>query len=461
MNRLRRKHLVSGISNRYNRLFWLIILAAAILTPVHARAWKFKDIFSGYLMAFDYMDLTKALSESKFFVGNYSDKKWFRTENAGLRLQVRLAGELVKDVSFDTSVNFEYDIANVVRDPNMSVASGMSVYFKEGFISARNVLGFMDMKIGRQYVFWGRFEWGGCLDVVSPWDFVHMSAEKENFRVAVDGLRIYFNLPKDFSIEGLVLPLFSPNRMPLDMPAKAGPFDVALQKAKTPDRGIKNMEAGARLHIPLGDAGEMSATYFRGFDRFFSMYVKPDFLKKTLNFTPVYKPLQVVGIDGEFFAGPVNILFESAYFHTADSSGKDIFIKNRHIDVAAGIEWDATSDLFIYAVMRYSRLLKYSRQREYDNVKALGEPDPYVARTNKYSMVYQLRYMALTNLSVHLMQSINFLDWDFMTLAFISWEARTGLKLYAGTVFFRGKAGTTFGRLEPYSRLFFELRYSF
>ncbi len=429
--------------------------------PARASASDFSDLLSGYFMVFDYTDPTGTLSKMHFFDGEYPEAAWMRTDRAGLRLQLRLAGELSPNASFDVSVNFEYDVARALRGNNPQPQDGMAVFFKEGFISLRNVLGFIDMKLGRQYIFWGRIEWGGVLDIISPWDFANMSAEKENYRIAVDAARIYFNIWKGIALETVIIPVFSANHVPLELPDELGDFSTKLQPAQMPNTNVKNTEVALRLHIPIFEDGEFSAIYFRGFDRIFSLYPKADFLTKTITFTPSYKPLQVAGADAEYFLGPVNTMLEFAYYHTADENGDDIFITNRKLATAAGIEWDITSDLSLFAAFNYTHLLNYDRQHEYDQRKLYGEPDPYVARQNQYSVVYRFRYFVRTDMSIQLMQTINLLDWDFMTLAFVSWEARTGLKIYAGTVLFRGPNGTVFGRLEQKSRLFFEMKYSF
>jgi len=446
------------------RLIAAIGLFLVATTPAAAHAFELGNILSGYVMAFDYLDISRPLGEIGFAEGSYNDKPWVSHDRAGLRLQLRLAGDITNDVSFDTSINFQYDVAEAVRQPTSSATDGMSFFFKEGFISVRNILDYFDLKVGRQYVFWGKFEWGGALDIVSGWNYAAMSAEKENFRLAVDAVRLWMNFDP-VTIELLVIPVFTPNKMPLELPEKAGPSTVVQNDAALPSTSFVNTEVGAKVAFPLGSDGEMALYYFRGFDRTFSMVVegKPDdaYIPEDLVFTPTYNSLQVAGIDAEYIAGPVMLLFEGAYFHTEDEDGEDIFVKNKHMKLATGFEWEATSKLSVTGLYSYTRLLQYDRNREWHMVKNPGTPDPYVARTNQHKAMYRLRYYPIQELSLQLMQIFNIPDGDFMTLGFVSWEIVSGLKLYTGLVAFRGPNGTTFGRLEEQSRWFTELKYSF
>ncbi|MBW1881821.1 MAG: hypothetical protein JRJ84_25980 [Deltaproteobacteria bacterium] len=46
-----------------------------------------------------------------------------------------------------------------------------------------------DLSAGKQYVFWGQTDWVNPTDLFTPWDYLHISSELEDYRVAPWALR--------------------------------------------------------------------------------------------------------------------------------------------------------------------------------------------------------------------------------------------------------------------------------
>ena len=90
----------------------------------------------------------------------------------------------------------------------------------------------------------------------------------------------------------------------------------------------------------------------------------------------------------------------------------------------------------------------------------LGE-NIFITKKNSYSLVYRLRYFITQMVSLQFLGSADLLDLNMMNLFFTSLNFSSQLKSYIGIINFRGAEGTRFGRLEDFSRLFFELKYSF
>lgn len=429
---------------------------------------QFNSLLTGYIMAFDYMDLTRALNETGLSGQEHGGLDWFRHDRVGLRLQLRFNVSVSETVSVDSSVNFEYDAGRAERGPGSSLDDGFDVYVKEGFISIRRAASFLDLKVGRQFVFWSRFEWGGALDVVSPWDYSNMGAEKENYRLPVDGLSIASDVWR-LRFEGLLLPYFQPSRIPLALPATVGPFPVVQNATVRPDMTWDNSEWGARLLVQTSAQSEVGFTFFRGFDRSFSMLVEPlmdegSMFPSAIAYTPVYNRSTVFGLDGEFGVGPMLVVAEAGLLLGEDETGADVFLKNDQIKAVAGLEWEIVPDLVLQAQGSWTHLLDYDRQREYDNRKALGEPDPYVAGPNQFGASYKLQWKFHDEMAVHILNMYNVPDsqtFDMMLLGFLVWEPYEAMKIYGGVVMFYGAEPTTFGRLEEQSRLFFEIRQFF
>jgi hypothetical protein len=235
-----------------------------------------------------------------------------------------------------------------------------------------------------------------------------------------------------------------------------------------PPTTAENVETGARVAVDLG-GGEVGLAWFRGYDRTFSLYAAVEEDPQTgwptaLHFTPRYERQQMLAADFEAAVGPVLLLGEVGMFFTPDRAGDDPFVKNWQLRSVLGFEWEATSTFRLQAQGGYTRLFSYSRQAEYDNRHALGEPEPYVPAADQFAATYKLQWQLRPELGLHAMNLINIPDSrsvDTLVLAFLAWEPLEALKLYAGAIVFRGPAGTRFGRTEDQGRWFFELKHGF
>lgn len=445
-----------------------ILSMSLVLLALAGGARADDSLWSGYFLVYDYMDNTRVFDEIGVLAREHPGKDWVPTDRAGLRLQLRLNQSFTPDVFVDATANIQYEVKEAARTPDASATDGMSVTFKEGYISLGRVLPWLDAKFGRQYVFWGRFEWGGALDVVSGWDFLNMGAEKENFRVAVDTARLFLDIDP-VSIEVLVVPVFAPNRVAFDLPDQMGPMAVHRNAPQVPGLGPENVATGLRALIATGGMGEIGLTWYQGREKNFSMLVEvvPDEITgfpSALAFTQRYDRYQLFGLDFELAFDRFMLLGESGFFLTPDAAGDDVFVRNRRLTSVLGFEWEPSSVFLWQSQVTYTRLFDYDRQREYDTREGLGEPDPYVSGANQFAVTTKLQWRILPELSLHVLNLVNFPDTttnDVMLLSFLSWEPVQALKLYAGSILFRGADDTRFGRIEDQGRFFLELKHSF
>ncbi|MBN2695560.1 hypothetical protein JXR93_12940 [bacterium] len=449
---------------RYFILIYLIFLSLNIYSEDNS-------IFSGYLMSYDYVDITEPLYDAGFFNTKSASGEYLLQDRVGLRLQLRVSTDITKDISVDSSINFEQDVTDTKKDPSTAPSDNFETYFKEGFISIRDILGRIDAKIGRQYIFWGRFEWGGGLDVISPWDFEKMSAEKENFRAALDSAQMFVNF-ENISFELLFVPIFSPSRMGLKISdthyesdcSEDASLCLVQKEGEAKPFTLENSEFGIRATINTPFDSETTLSWFKGYDRTFSMFFEQKVASNgntMIVFTPKYLPIQLFGLDTEFSLFGSSFILEGSYLKTDDSDGENIFVKNSRAKASFGFESDITGDLSVMLVYSFTYLFDYDRQKDYDGRYEAGDRNFYVERQMQHELVYRVRYNFSNEFSVQLMQLFNIIDLNFMTLAFVNWQIGSNLKIYSGTVVFKGKEGTRFGRLENQSRFFFEIKYMF
>jgi len=108
----------------------LVILAAA---PSPSRASDNLN-FSGYLNFFDYIDHSGLLGAMKITDHHRAPRNLMLQDRAGVRLQLRLDGRIGSHVSYDASINFEYDGLRALRQPTSGPADGFAVFPKEAYI---------------------------------------------------------------------------------------------------------------------------------------------------------------------------------------------------------------------------------------------------------------------------------------------------------------------------------------
>lgn len=447
--------------------FAMIVVVTVVGWPGGAAHGDEASPFSGYVMVFGYLDSTRALDEVGVLGHEHPDAQWFAPERLGQRLQLRINRQPTRSVSLDASLNVTYDAQSASLDPGADLGDGVSVHFKEAFVSIARARPWLDLKLGRQYVFWSRFEWGGMADVLAPWDLRNVTAEKENFRLAVDAARAWLVF-EPVTLELVALPIFRPNSVSFALPGTIAGVPVIQNEARLPDRAISNAEVGARLVIEH-DAGELGLSWYRGHNRNFSMRVAPQRDPVTgfpaaLAFTPVYDRLQLAVADFEYAFDEVLLLGELGYAHTADPDGDDVFVKNRHLRGVIGFEWTLDEAWRIAAQAGYEQKLDYDRQGEFEARRELGQPDPFVPARWESTLAYKLQYQATSDVGLHALQLVDFFDrqtWDAMTLFFVAWAPSEGLKTYLGAIVFRGAEDTRFGRSEAEGRLFAELKHTF
>ncbi|MBU0552020.1 OprO/OprP family phosphate-selective porin [Myxococcota bacterium] len=434
-----------------------LILASLLWAPL--AYGEIGPNLTGYLNVYDYLDHSGLIAP---LLDHHEAADALVQDRGGFRLQLRLDDEISEGIAFDVSLNFEYDAVVAQRQPTDRPQDGFRVYPKEGFIDLVGLGGF-DVRAGRQYLFWGRFEWGGVLDLLAPWDFNTMGAEKENFRLAVDALNVRYTLDQ-LNLTALVLPYFQPTRMALKLPEKIGPLDVIQNDALLPSGAVQHMETALRLQLE-GARSLLGLIWYRGYDRIFSMntqtLIEPGQFTGTMIFTPEYHPLEVFGLEGEWVSGPVVFKMEAGLNLTDDPQGDDLTVSNHNIAWMLGADWEINGDLSLNLQYGQTHLLDYDRQAEYEARAALGEPDPYVERTVQSRIITRIRYMLTDQLKLQIMALVNAPDTNLLGLSFFSWSPLPDIQIYLGSILFRGIEDTTFGRLEGQSRLFSELKVLF
>ncbi|RME29857.1 MAG: hypothetical protein D6806_00850, partial [Deltaproteobacteria bacterium] len=110
-------------------------------------------------------------------------------DRAGARLQLGFSGTS-GDFGFMGAVNAEFD-SRLFSAEAARRDAGAQLYPVEAWVEYAGQ--WLELRLGLQYVFWGRTDWENPTDVLTPWDYPDMAAELEDYRTAVPAarLRIY------------------------------------------------------------------------------------------------------------------------------------------------------------------------------------------------------------------------------------------------------------------------------
>jgi len=324
-------------------------------------------------------------------------------------------------------------------------------------------LGPVDVVVGKQYAFWGQTDWVNPTDLFTPWDYVHISSELEDYRVAPWALRATAYV-KATSFDLIWVPWPVPHTMDFT-PMEAEGFAVAAPRM--PARSIGSSDIGLRIATRFAGI-DASVMGFHGLDKRPGMVMAADIDTSVmpppppvLTATPTYGMMSAVGGDLAWGAGPILLKGEIAYYWTEDLEGDDTTIRNPELAAVTGLTVVPAPWLNFTVQGTANRLSHYDPDAERAALADAGMPDPAVDPRTSWGIVERVAIDIRDTVSISLVSMQGLPDADWFGLGYVSWRAADGLTLLAGAVLFGGPDDSDFGRIEDYSRLFVEVKYSF
>ena len=419
---------------------FLLLLVLANAAPLSAQ-----PTFSGYVKFFAYPNLN-----APFLLDRY-----------GSRLQLAVTHQTGSRANFYAAFNFDLEenrATGLADEPRSAITE---IYPVEVYVDLHWEK--VDLRLGKQFVFWGRTDWVNPTDNITPWDFQNITAEIEDYRLSVGAAKLDAYLG-EWTVEAVVVPFFKPNRIAIEFPDTLGGIPVLQPPPRLPDSRLKNWQFGLRADS-YAAGFDFSFSYWQGFDLFPSVHVGivpgPGLFPAALVFQQRFHRIRVAGMD---FARSINRLTvkgEAAYFATEDRSGTDVFIKNPHLQVVLGLDYTLSDRLSANVQYVQETLFKYSRRDEIERRRRMGDPDPDVDRENTYSASARIQYKAADYWDFQLIGVVNFADWDAFLLPILRYDFADGINIYLGAALFTGPADSPFGRNRKFSRAFFDVKYSF
>ena len=383
------------------------------------------------------------------------------------RLQLGVQGGEGAGISYYGSLDMEVDDSLLFKGTDAAGRGGASFFPVEAYV--RYSVGPLDLKVGKQFIFWGQADWVNPTDVLCAWDHLNVSSEIEDYRIATWAIRAQaFAGPLTFDL--VLVPLGLPHRFggagSAAGSAGAGrsggqPTEV---KRYEPQGTIDDAEAGLRVGFSLAGF-DLHLMGYWGLDKYPTVRVSPKINPTTgkpegMLVQQSHDRVIVVGGDVSRPFGSLMIKAEAAWHRTDDTDGKDPSQPNPHVDGVLGLGYTISNDmkLSLQYILVYRLAYDLAAEDAYRKQAGLTTNTPQAAT---HSASLNLSWKILSRLELQLTSVLSISDPSLFILGFVNVELVDGLRLYVGTVAFVGPTASQWGMLRPYSRVFTELKYSF
>ncbi len=379
-----------------------------------------------------------------------SDEPWV---DATSRLQADLSGK-TRGASFRATVDLDMDAGALDMSQLSRRELELELIPVECRVGAHG--SWFDLFLGKQYVFWGQTDWINPTDLFTPWDYVHMSNELEDYRIAPWAARFqaFFG---QASLDLVWVPYPVPDVM-----------DFSSMESDTVHVGdpVFTREHPFDLGLRLNGrfAGfDASLVAFSGMDKRpgFSMEMDLEATPPILELVPTYGSMQAVGGDISRGLGPLLLKAESAWYRTEDLQGDDPQVRNPELYSVAGLTWVPGNHLNMSLQGTWSHLLLFDPQADLAALEAMGDPEPSADALDTWGLVERLSWSWRDTVSLSAVALQYLPDQGFFGLGYLSWRAADGLTVLGGALLFGGPRGSTFGDISELSRVFGEIKYSF
>ena len=360
-------------------------------------------------------------------------------------LQLQFSGRTGQRIAYRADVVARY---NYLSDRNATAprSIGMEIYPAELYVDYYG--DWLDLRIGQQYLFWGRADWINPTDVFNPWDYANMSSDIEDYRIPIPAAKMSI-YPSFGHLELIYAPRLIPDKIPV-------PFSPSVA-----DSRINLGQFGFRFAHDLS-AIAWSAYVYHGWRK----QAELEEIILTMDYQLIKKfrfhKLDMVGADFIYTGEKWAIKGEGAMNFSDDSKGDNPYIINDNIYSTLGGDW-IPNDKFSFNLQGTIRhYLSYNRQTELQTLRQVRMEHFITAvQENDYSLSNVIRYKMTNFINLQSIAVLNLADKDWFWLPFVSWEVADATQVTLGGIFFDGPMGSDFGNSADSDQVFFQLKTSF
>ncbi|RLB56602.1 MAG: hypothetical protein DRI34_08910 [Deltaproteobacteria bacterium] len=428
----------------------LVTLLAGLLWPAPSRGGDDRGVrLSGHLKGYFFQQVPDP---------------WL-SDRVGVRLQLGVSGSS-GNFSMYGAVNADVDSRLLADEPERRSA-GAEVYPVEAWVEYGGDS--FDLRLGLQYVFWGRTDWINPTDLFTPWDYPDMAAELEDYRLAQPALRLKWYPLDELVVDLVWQPLFRPHR--LGSSSHQGELPVLEVQRLLPEHQPQNGEFGLRLsHSISALALDWAVSFYQGFEKLPVMNARVVLDEQVQPPQPLglvleqyFGRLWMAGADLAKAWGPVVVKAEAALKMTRDRAGDDPLVRNWRLEAVAGADCSLGDDWSLGMQTIATFWFSYDRTSE----RAAWQQDggaapPFLHGDDEISLSLKLRGQLSDHLGLQFIAIHSLSYHDFFLLGFLHWEPADAVRLVLGGVGFFGlEDNTPYASQEGNSRLFAEVKYSF
>ncbi len=397
-------------------------------------------------------------AHAQFSIGGYLKGFAYPNLNAphpfdrlGTRLQLTFSRSYGERAALFAALDFNYDVKESQANAWQQRGSGLEIYPVEAYLDL--YFSRMDIRFGKQFIFWGTTDWINPTDNINPWDYLNISSEIEDYRIPVWSAKanLYWG---SWNIELVWVPEFQPHRLS-DPPQ-------ATIRTIPPQLTFKNSQGGIRIASQFWNIN-YSLSYFKGFDKW-PTYLPTPFAPHNPGQIFLDKEfLPVIYIGGDFVTtfGKWAIKGEGAYTKTQDKDGTNPAVRNPQVQYVLGMDYYATDRLTLNVQFVQTRLFKYNRAVEVGFNQMRGQDPRSVPYAVENSASARVQWEPLDFVTIQIISVYNFRNGDYFLLPILHYQLTDGVAIYGGATFFEGPEYSIFGRSKPYSRAFAEVKFSF
>lgn len=437
-------------------------LLALLMTPKTLWAWDESSgpQLSGYVKSFAFVQAVDP----------------YALDRAGSRLQLALSGGDGEPVSYYAALDFEL---------NTALFDGSSINLRDGGFAiwpvelyANLSLGPVELRVGKQYIFWGRTAWVNPTDVVTAWDYANIASEIEDYRIAPLALRANYYVFDNLMLDLVWLPIFQPDLIPISAPIDMGGLPVVDLGPQLPERSLANSEGGLRLSQSISAwALDWSLAAYVGYDKSPNVAVDPVFepvvmgppgtppvmIPTAMTWSQNYQRLLMLGGDFAKAWGPVVIKAEAALLSHPLLDADDDDSLGSTAEYVLGLDYSFSQELQLGVQYIGSHRLYYDAEQARARMTAeMGRVPDFVERATDHQISLRVQAQPWSSIGLQALGLYDLSYNDFMALGFVTWDLADALKLYLGAIAFGGvDAATPMTRQADYSRVFVELKYSY
>jgi hypothetical protein len=396
--------------------------------------WLDKAGLAGFIRT-DYYSASKKLDDTHSLPGlTFQPKALPKFEAFGLSGDAKIEGRLT--------------------DENLRGSASPQVRLLEAY--GNLYFGSVDVRIGKQIITWGRADAINPTDNLTPKDFTLLSARDEEER-RTGTAAVKANLYRDsYTLSLTWLPYFNPSTIPLTAPPG---FTISEEKH---DQGDWTDQGFAVKLDQTGGEVDWSLSYYYGRD------VLP--VGRPLSATNtvlMHNRLHVVGADAARNFGRYGVRGEIAYVQTQNPQGTDPFIKKPYVFAVLGADRDVTEDVNVNVQVYQRTIINYRDPFQVPNpvdrnVSVLNAVFNQQLDRVQAGLTGRIKATAFNKtLEGELLGVWNSNRGDFFLRPSLAYAFTDVWKGFIGYDIFNGQRNSLFGRLEPTTAFFLELRATF